>query len=76
MFWNALFINWTQYDVDELDANNYCLGWYKRLVLATVIGSLSEFSIIIINSIIAVVLTYLSEYLKRHTTIQEQKTGF
>ena len=75
-FWTIFSANWLQYDIEDLDNNNYCLGWYKVFLYATVINNLSEFTVIILNTLIAIALKYLSEFMKRHTTISEQTTGF
>jgi hypothetical protein len=64
------------YDPEGLDMNNYCLGWFKKFLLAKFINNLSEFTVIILNTLIAIALKYLSEFMKRHTTISEQTTGF
>ena len=76
MFWNAFAGDWSEFDEEGLDNNNYCGGWLKKFIYSNFITSASEYTVVILNAAIAFALTYLSAFMKRHTTISEQSTGF
>ena len=63
--------DWSQFNIDGNDKNSYCTGWFERLIYAQVVINVSDFSEIFINTVLAIVMRYLSEFMKRHTTIEE-----
>jgi hypothetical protein len=29
-FWNVIGATWKDFDEEGIDANNYCMGWYRN----------------------------------------------
>jgi hypothetical protein len=56
--WKLREQNWTQYDSN--DKRNYCLDWYKLNLLAWFLTNLSDYSVIIINSAVAIIFDKVS----------------
>ena len=69
MFWKAFAGDWSDLDEVGLDNNNYCGGWLKKFIYSNFITRASEYTVVILNAAIAFALTYLSAFMKRHTTI-------
>jgi hypothetical protein len=63
-FWKIFKPTWNEFDIEEPDENNYCAKWYQKFIYSIFINNVSEFTVIILNSAIAIVLQYLSEFLK------------
>jgi hypothetical protein len=76
MFWNLFNIDWADYDPNGKDANNYCMKWQWDSIVKTVVGALSSTSMVVLNATIASLFAKLSKFKKKHTTIEEQSTGF
>lgn len=74
--WNLFNIDWADYDPDGLDANNYCMEWEWNTIVGSLVSSLSSTSMIVLNAVIATLFARLSKFKKKHTTIEEQSTGF
>jgi hypothetical protein len=74
--WNLFNIDWADYDPNGVDANNYCMTWEWNSIVAGVVSTLSSTSMIVLNAIIATLFARLSKFKKKHTTIEEQSTGF
>ena len=74
--WNVFTVEWASYSAEDEEPPNYCLKWLGQSVLGEAIGAVTGTSAVIMNGLIATAFSHLSKFKKKHTTIEEQSTGF
>ena len=73
--WNLFLVPWEDH-TEEAEPPNYCLKWVGDTIFMQLIAFVTETSAVILNGIIAEAFSSLSKFKKKHTTIEEQSTGF
>jgi hypothetical protein len=74
--WLFFTEDWRGSDPAGLDDNRYCASWLGETALATLVSAASSSSMIVLNAVIAGLFAWLGKFKKKHTTIEEQSTGF
>lgn len=77
-FWNLFLVPWDDYANEESGEvpPNYCLKWIGDTIFMQIISIITETSAVILNGLIASAFSHLSKFKKKHTSIEEQSTGF